>query len=92
LLVKLRRYNEELEDGERRAMDGIDQSGMSDKLKKVVKGDADLSTIVHDPAIMQVLSDLHSNPAAAAAQMNDPEMADKVRKLMDSGILDIGRN
>ena len=83
---------EELEDGERRAMDGIDKSGMSDRLKKIVKGDPELGAVMHDPAIMQVLGDLHSNPEVAAALMKNPEVAAKVRKLMDSGILDIRRN
>ena len=85
--------NVELKDGVRRALDELKKFSMSDEAEHVLEramADPQLHAIMGDPAMQQVVLDMRSSPAAAAARMADPEVAAKVQKLVDAGILDPG--
>ena len=88
--------NEELKDGLRRARAGIKKEPraamavLNDTMKGLLEGgeeDPELHAIMFDPVILQVVSDFKANPMAAAAQMKKPEVAAKVQKLVDAGII-----
>jgi len=88
--------NEDLKDGRRRAGDEIKKdpqaamAGLRDKTQGILEGrHAELRAIMFDPAVLQVATDLKANPAAAAAQMKNPEVAAKVQKLVDAGIIEL---
>ena len=89
--------NEELIDGMRFAQDGIkkDPGAAMAALGEFVEGgaalgefveggvgDPELGAIMRDPVVVQVLINFKANPAAAAAQMQNPEVAAKVHKII----------
>jgi stress-induced-phosphoprotein 1 len=51
--------------------------------------DPEIQTILSDPIIRQVLSDMQENPATAQRAMSDPVVAAKLEKLIASGILQV---
>lgn len=85
--------NAELKDGARRALDELKKTPMSDEAEDVLEramSDPQLHAIMADPAMQQLVLDMQYNPAAAAARMKDPEVAAKMQKLADAGILNPG--
>ena len=81
--------NEELKDGERRARDALEQMPQDDAVKEMLERvmmDPEINDIMSDPAMSPVLAEFH-NPAALAAHMKNPELAAKVQKLVDAGML-----
>ena len=47
----------------------------------------EVRAIMYDPIVLQVVTDFKANSAAAAAQMQNPEVAAKVQKLIDAGLI-----
>jgi stress-induced-phosphoprotein 1 len=93
--------NAELKDGSRRATDAYNKTPEGEQanerlsMSRAVMADPEVDAIMTDPAMLQVLHDLNTNPAAAAAHMRNPaaaahmknpETAAKVQKLVDSGL------
>jgi len=49
--------------------------------------DPEIQAILNDPVIRQILNDFNENPAAAQKAMADPLVANKIEKLIASGIV-----
>ena len=84
--------NEELKDGERRALDEVNKVVMSDEInfERIARmvADPELVDIMSDPVILRLLTECSSNPAAAAAYLKNAGVpAAKVQKLEESGML-----
>ena len=83
--------NAELEDGRRCAMDEVEKSPLGAEATENVaraRADPELAAILADPVMERLLVDLTSDPAAlAATRMKGPEVAAKVQKLIDAGII-----
>lgn len=82
--------NKELKDGMLRAIDNVKRMPMFDEAKEMaarVMTDPEIAAIMSDPAMIPVLADIYEKSAAAAARMENPEVAAKVRKLVDAGIV-----
>ena len=49
--------------------------------------DPEVQNILSDPVMRQVLNDMQSDPKAAATHMRHPDIATKLQKLMNAGIV-----
>ena len=49
--------------------------------------DPDIQNILSDPVMRQVLNDMQSDPKAASTHLRHPEIASKLQKLMNAGIV-----
>jgi len=49
--------------------------------------DPEVQSIMMDPAMRMILEQMQEDPRAAAEHLQNPEIAQKIRKLMDAGIL-----
>eukprot|EP01102_Stenamoeba_stenopodia_P006458 TRINITY_DN176_c0_g1_i5.p1 TRINITY_DN176_c0_g1~~TRINITY_DN176_c0_g1_i5.p1 ORF type:complete len:330 (+),score=67.13 TRINITY_DN176_c0_g1_i5:950-1939(+) len=92
--LKLDGENSELIEGAKKAIDAINamqRSGEADpEVLKRAMADPEIQGILRDPTIQKVLSDLQSNPAGAASVLKNPEIAAKLEKLAQAGILRMG--
>ena len=85
--------SEHLKDGQRmaaRAMDEIkDSPKVLEARRQVARAIADpeLAALMSDPVLSQVILDTYANPAAAAAHVKNPEVAAKVRRLFEAGLM-----
>lgn len=55
-------------------------------LKRAMQ-DPELSSIISDPIMQQILQQMQSNPSAIQEHMKNPMIATKIRKLMTAGII-----
>jgi len=84
--------NEELKDGRRRALDQLYNTPLGYMMKlfsEWAMADPELRAIFFDPDGQQLLLDSSASPAAAAAHVKNPNVAAKVQKLMDAGVMQI---
>jgi stress-induced-phosphoprotein 1 len=51
--------------------------------------DPEIQQIVNDPVMQQILQQMQTDPAAARDHMKNPMVADKIRKLINVGILKV---
>ena len=52
--------------------------------------DPEIRSIMQDPVMAQVLRDLSSDPKAARKHLSNPDVAEKIEKLIAAGILKVG--
>jgi len=85
--------SEKLKDGQRIAARAIDEMKTSPKVLEArrqvarVNADPELAALMSDPVLRQVMLDTYANPAAAAEHVKNPEVAAKVRKLFEAGLM-----
>ena len=83
--------NEDLKDGERRALDGFNKCLLGDEMEEKLaraRADPELVAIMTDPVIQQLLCGCSSSPGAAAAHFKNAGVAAaKVQMLVDAGLM-----
>ncbi|KAL9438735.1 hypothetical protein AB3S75_024416 [Citrus x aurantiifolia] len=86
--------NQELLDGVRRCVQQINKAGRGElspeELKeRQAKGmqDPEIQNILSDPVMRQVLVDFQENPKAAQDHMKNPQVMNKIQKLINAGIV-----
>jgi len=52
--------------------------------------DPEIRSIMQDPVMSQVLRDLSSDPASARKHLSNPDVAEKIEKLIAAGVLKVG--
>ncbi|KAG9131953.1 hypothetical protein Leryth_023219 [Lithospermum erythrorhizon] len=94
--LKLDPSNAELQDGVRRCVQQINKASRGDltpdELKeRQAKGmqDPEIQNILTDPVMRQVLSDFQENPVAAQEHMKNPQVMNKIQKLVSAGIVQV---
>ncbi|XP_052170641.1 hsp70-Hsp90 organizing protein 3-like [Diospyros lotus] len=88
--------NQELLDGVRRCVEQINKASRGDltpeELKeRQAKGmqDPEIQNILTDPVMRQVLVDFQENPKAAQEHMKNPQVMNKIQKLVSAGIVQV---
>ncbi|WOL10086.1 hsp70-Hsp90 organizing protein [Canna indica] len=86
--------NQELMDGVRRCIEQINKANRGDispeELKeRQAKGmqDPEIQNILTDPVMRQVLIDFQENPKAAQEHLKNPQVMNKIQKLVSAGIV-----
>merc|ERR1712232_1323936 len=68
------------------------RANMTDDQKKEqaahALADPEIQSILQDPIVQQVLRDFGENPTAAQQAMMDPDMRDKIQKLIAAGVVE----
>lgn len=92
--LKLDPQNQELIDGIRRCVEQINRTNRGDispeELKeRQAKGmqDPEVQNILSDPIMRQVLVDLQENPRSAQEHLKNPQVMNKIQKLISAGIV-----
>uniref|UniRef100_A0A7R9XLY5 STI1 domain-containing protein n=1 Tax=Polyblepharides amylifera TaxID=1486889 RepID=A0A7R9XLY5_9CHLO len=88
--------NQELKEGIARCVDMINKGNRGELSEEEMKArqekgmaDPEIQTILSDPVMRQVLSDMQENPKAAQEHMKNPMVMGKIQKLVNAGILQI---
>jgi len=88
--LKLDKDNAELQEGLSKTMHainmGTDEKSQAERAAKAMQ-DPEIQEILKDPVMQQILSDLQSDPKSAATHLKNPMVANKLQKLIASGIL-----
>ncbi|KAK9838651.1 hypothetical protein WJX74_000655 [Apatococcus lobatus] len=86
--------NAELKDGLQRCMEAQYKFNRGEATEDELKerqaramSDPEVQNILSDPVMRQVLNDMQSDPKAAATHMRHPDIATKLQKLMNAGIV-----
>ncbi|XP_066343561.1 hsp70-Hsp90 organizing protein-like [Miscanthus floridulus] len=86
--------NQELLDGVRRCVEQINKASRGELSEEELKErqnkamqDPEIQSILTDPIMRQVLTDLQENPRAAQAHLKNPGVMQKIQKLVSSGIV-----
>ncbi|KAL9617333.1 MAG: hypothetical protein Q9160_007863 [Pyrenula sp. 1 TL-2023] len=56
-----------------------------------IQRDPDIMTILQDPVMQSILQQAKDNPAALQDHMKNPDIANKVRRLIQAGVIRMGR-
>lgn len=88
--------NEELKEGLMRCIDSINRTARGEVSEAELKqrqeramADPEIQGILTDPVMRQVLQDMQEDPASAQRHLAHPEVAAKLDKLVQSGIVQI---
>ncbi|XP_043722453.1 hsp70-Hsp90 organizing protein 2-like [Telopea speciosissima] len=88
--------NQELRDGVRRCIEQINKTNRGDispeELKeRQAKGmqDPEIQNILSDPIMRQVLTDFQENPGSAQEHLKNPQVMNKIQKLVSAGIVQL---
>jgi stress-induced-phosphoprotein 1 len=88
--------NQELTDGIRRCVEQVNKAGRGDLTpeelqERQAKGmqDPEIQGILTDPIMRQVLIDFQENPSAAQNHLKNPQVMNKIQKLVNAGIVQI---
>ncbi|CAD6260162.1 unnamed protein product [Miscanthus lutarioriparius] len=86
--------NQELLDGVRRCVEQINKASRGELSEEELKErqnkamqDPEIQSILTDPIMRQVLTDLQENPRAAQAHLKNPGVMQKIQKLVSAGIV-----
>jgi len=76
------------------AMQGAEQAAYGlqsnpEEVRKRAMNDPDVQAILRDPAMRLILEQMQSDPKALQDHLRNPEIAVKIQKLMDSGLIAI---
>ncbi|KYQ92351.1 tetratricopeptide-like helical domain-containing protein (TPR) [Tieghemostelium lacteum] len=86
--------NAELLELSRKAVQTLNQQQANltdeERLEQAAK-DPEVQEILSDPVMNQILKDMQSNPAAIQNHLKNPSVARKFQKLVDAGIVKVGR-
>jgi len=58
-------------------------------VKQRAMNDPEVAQIMGDPTMRMILEQMQQNPSAAAEHMRNPEIARKVQKLVDVGLISV---
>ena len=64
-------------------------SGHDEDQMRHAMADPEIQQIMQDPRIRQVLQDMQENPAAGQAALRDPDIAERINKLIAAGVLKV---
>jgi stress-induced-phosphoprotein 1 len=88
--------NQELTDGIRRCVEQVNKAGRGDLTpeelqERQAKGmqDPEIQGILTDPIMRQVLIDFQENPSSAQNHLKNPQVMNKIQKLVNAGIVQI---
>ncbi|XP_051114985.1 hsp70-Hsp90 organizing protein 3 [Andrographis paniculata] len=88
--------NQELLEGVGRCMQQINKASRGDLTPEELKErqakamhDPEVQNILSDPVMRQVLVDLQENPNAAQEHMKNPQVMNKIQKLVNAGIVQV---
>ncbi|EPS65293.1 hypothetical protein M569_09477 [Genlisea aurea] len=94
--LKLDPQNQELADGVRRCVEQINKASRGDLSPEELKErqakamqDPEIQNILTDPVMRQVLADFQENPNAAQHHMKNPQVMNKIQKLISAGIVQV---
>ncbi|KAK9148001.1 hypothetical protein Scep_006758 [Stephania cephalantha] len=94
--LKLDPNNQELLDGVRRCVEQINKANRGDISPEELKErqakamqDPEIVNILSDPIMRQVLTDFQENPRAAQDHLKNPQVMNKIQKLVSAGIVQI---
>ena len=74
-----------------RIIEGNMQSGNVDPEQRArAMADPEIKAILEDPYMQSVLREMQTDPAAFQGYMKQPDVAAKINKLIQSGILQVG--
>lgn len=85
--LKLDPENAELKEGYQKLMIAIQMGDKDEERIKRAQQDPEIQQILSDPFMGQVLRDLSENPASARDHMQNPDIANKINKLIAAGII-----
>jgi len=60
-----------------------------EEVRKKAMNDPEVQSILKDPAMRMILEQMQSDPKAVQEHLRNPEVANKIQKLMESGIIQI---
>jgi len=60
-----------------------------EQVKQRAMNDPEVAQIMGDPGMRMILEQMQQNPAAAADHMRNPEIARKIQKLVDVGLISV---
>ena len=63
---------------------------MDPERQKQAMQDPEIQMIMRDPTISTVLEKMQNDPAAAQSAMQNPDIANKINKLIQAGIIRVG--
>ncbi|KAF3322405.1 hsp70-Hsp90 organizing protein 3 [Carex littledalei] len=88
--------NQELTDGIRRCVEQVNKAGRGDLTpeelqERQAKGmqDPEIQGILTDPIMRQVLIDFQENPSTAQNHLKNPQVMNKIQRLVNAGIVQI---
>jgi len=91
--LRIDENNQELLDLSRKTVFALNksQNEMTDeeRLEQAAK-DPEISAILQDPVMNQILKDMSSNPTAAQNHLKNPVIAEKFKKLVKAGVVKLG--
>lgn len=79
--------NQEALEGYRKSMNTV--SSNPEELRKRAMGDPEVQKILGDPAMRIILEQMQSDPKAIQEHLKNPEIAAKIQKLLESGLIAI---
>ncbi|KRZ89094.1 Stress-induced-phosphoprotein 1 [Trichinella sp. T8] len=85
--LKIDPNNQEAMNGMREAASACDQS--PDEARKKALEDPEIREILADPAMVHILEQMSHNPQALREHLKNPEIAGKINKLIEAGVVRI---
>ncbi|VDP04904.1 unnamed protein product [Soboliphyme baturini] len=92
----LKAYEEalKLEPGSQEALNGVNEATAScssnpEEMRKKALEDPEIQAILADPAMRLILEQMTQDPKAVKEHLQNPDIASKIEKLIDSGIIGI---
>jgi stress-induced-phosphoprotein 1 len=85
--LELDESNEEAREGLHRALSA--EASDPEAARKRALDDPEVQAILADPAMQLILQQMQSNPAALREHLENPGIAEKIKKLIDSGLIAI---
>lgn len=64
-------------------------SGDPEKIRQRAMGDPEVQSILRDPAMRMILEQMQNDPRALQDHLKNPEIAAKIQKLLESGLIAI---
>ena len=76
------------------ALDGYRECMMAansnpEEVRKRAMNDPEVQSILKDPAMRMILEQMQNDPRALQDHLKNPEVANKIQKLMQSGLISI---
>lgn len=66
------------------------QSGSREEVSKKAMENPEIREIMGDPVMQQILQQMQTNPAAMQDHMRNPMIAQKIRTLINAGVIRVG--
>jgi len=79
--------NAEAMEGYRQTMTAVHSN--PEEMRKRAMGDPEVQAILRDPAMRLILEQMQNDPKALSDHLKNPEIAEKIQKLLESGLIAI---